>query len=73
MKKGLQYFGFWFLSCTWGIVMTAIGAVVALFLLIMGHKPFVRGGVVMFNLNKGWGLELGAFAIVTNSNSTQQH
>ncbi len=60
--------GFWIISCTWGIIMTLIGAVVALALLITGHKPQLYHGRVRFEVGTGWGgFSCGGF-IVTNKN-----
>lgn len=62
MKKILSYVVYWLLQCTWGIVMTFIGAVVALILLISGHKPKTLGPAVYFEIGAGWGgLSLGGF------------
>ena len=62
MKKFLSYFVFWLLQCTWGIIMNIAGGLVALALLITGHKPRHLGPVVYFEVGNNWGgLELGAF------------
>lgn len=62
MKKILFYIGYWLLSLTWGIIMTAIGAVIALALLITGHKPKTLGPNVYFEVGEHWGgMELGSF------------
>lgn len=64
MKKTLSYIGYWILQCTWGLPMTLIGAIVALVLLITGHKPKTLGPNVYFEVGKNWGgLELGGFFI----------
>ena len=39
MKKILFYIIYWLLSLTWGIIMTAIGAMIALIMILTGHKP----------------------------------
>lgn len=52
MKNKFLYY---FLSCTWGIIMTLIGATVALALLVTGHKPIKNGGQIMFKVGKNWG------------------
>ena len=58
MKKFL----FYVLNLTWGLPMTFIGALVALILLIAGHKPKRHGGCIYFAVGKSWGgLELGLF------------
>lgn len=56
-------FLFYFLSWTWGLPMTLIGAIVALILIVAGHKPKRWGGCIYFNVGEFcWGgLELGMF------------
>ena len=53
------------LSCTWGILYTVAGALVALVLLITGHKPSRWGWAVYFEVGKHpWGgMEWGPFFI----------
>ena len=64
MKKFFKYFGYWLLQCTWGLPMNLIGAIVALVLLITGHKPKTLGPNVYFEVGEYWGgLELGGFFI----------
>ena len=52
---------FYFLSITWGLPLTICGAVVALFLLVTGHRPHRWGGCLCFEFGKTrWGgLNLG--------------
>lgn len=73
MKKFL----YWLLSCTWGIIMTAIGAVIALGLLITGHKPKVFHYNVYFAFGTGWGgVNFGGFFFVAKGSdnlSMKQH
>lgn len=65
MKRALSYTIFWLISLTWGCIMTFIGAVVALVLLITGHKPHRCGPNIYFIVGKSWGgVELGAFFLV---------
>lgn len=67
---------FWVWSCTWGIVMTLIGAIGALALIIGGQAPRVFHGRVYFQLGRGWGgVSLGAFFFLstTSPDSTKQH
>ena len=67
---------FWAWSCTWGIVMTLIGAIGALALIIGGQEPRVFHGRVYFQLGRGWGgVSLGAFFFLstTSPDSTKQH
>lgn len=67
---------FWIASCTWGILLTLFGALVALALLVSGHKPKVFHYYVYFEVGEGWGgFEAGPF-FVTNKNaslSIRQH
>ncbi len=67
---------FWLTSCTWGVIMTLIGAIVALALLVTGHKPHRFHYFVYFEIGEGWGgFELGGFFIVSRGVglSTKQH
>lgn len=67
---------FHLLSCTWGVLMTAIGGIVAFALLITGHKPKKYGYCIHFEVGKNWGgLELGMFFLTdkTSSASTKNH
>ena len=67
INNKLHKFLFWFLSYTWGIIMTLIGSFVAVFLLITGHKPRRFGWDVCFLVGKYWGgLSFGPF-ILTDS------
>lgn len=62
MKKFLSYFVYWLIQCTWGLPMTLIGAIIALGLLISGHKPKHLGPTVYFEVGENWGgVELGGF------------
>lgn len=62
---------FWFLSCTWGIIMTLAGSIVALCLIIAGYKPRRNQYGWVFIVGKNWGgVEMGPFAIV-NENPSQ--
>ena len=67
---------YWIVSCTWGIIMTLIGAVIALGLLIAGHKPKIFHYNVYFAFGTGWGgVNFGAFFFLstTSPDSTKQH
>ena len=67
---------FWAWSCTWGIVMTLIGAVGALALIIGGKRPLVFHGRVYFEVGRAWGgVSLGAFFFVGSASalSLKQH
>ena len=64
MKKIL----YWIVSLTWGGLMTFIGLIVALVLLVTGHKPYRFGYTFYFKVGKSWGgLELGGL-FITDSN-----
>lgn len=53
---------FWALSCTWGIIMTLLGAIGALVFLAMGHRPARVGYSYMFVIGQGWGaVSIGPF------------
>ena len=59
---------YWIVSCTWGIIMTAIGAVIALGLLITGHKPKIFHYNVYFAFGTGWGgVNFGAFFFLSET------
>lgn len=55
--------GFWILSFTWALPTTLLGALVALGLIVTGHKPERFGPICYFRLNVHFGLELGCFFI----------
>lgn len=64
IKKILSYTVFWIIQCTWGIIMTFIGAVAALGLIITGHKPKLLGPNVYFEVGESWGgVSFGPFFI----------
>lgn len=59
---------YWIVSCTWGVIMTLIGAVGALVILITGHKPQIFGYNVYFVVGSGWGgVNFGAFFFVAKT------
>ena len=59
------------LSVTWGAPMTILGALVALGLILTGHKPRRHGGCIYFAVGENWGgLELGLF-FLTDGNATE--
>lgn len=64
MKK-LLFIGYWFLQCTWGILMTFVGAVVTVFCVSFLHgKVHKNGFSVITEVGGNWGgVELGAFAL----------
>ncbi len=61
---------FYTLNLTWGLIMTLIGAVVALGLLVKGYRPTRHGGCLCFTVKskKAWsGVSLGLVIIVTEN------
>lgn len=46
---------YYILNVTWGLPLTLVGALVALGLLITGHKPKRHGGCLYFNVGNWWG------------------
>lgn len=67
--KTLRLILFYLLSCTWGILTTLSGAIVALVLMITGHKPKKFGSCWCFPMTDSWGLELGLFFITNKKMS----
>ncbi len=62
---------FYVLSFTWGLPMTLVGCLVAMVLLVLGHKPKRWGYCYYFEIGEGWGgLELGVF-FLCNKNPTE--
>lgn len=53
--KTWKPFLFWLLSCTWGIVTTAIGALISLTLLLTLHRPHIFGWCICFEAGSHWG------------------
>ena len=67
---------YYILNCTWGCIMTLIGAVVAIALLCVGKKPQKHAGCTYFNVGKSWGgMELGCFFLTDSHDSrhTKNH
>lgn len=76
MKRILVYIGFWIWSLTWGSIMTAVGLLVALALLVTGHKPYFMGPQMFFKFGTGWGgVNFGPIAVVCSNASinTEYH
>lgn len=75
MKK-VKLICFWLLSCTWGIVMTLIGALIALALLVLRKEPQIFHGYVYFVVGKNWGgFNCGPFFFISSAatDKTKQH
>lgn len=69
-------FLFYLLSFTWGLPMTLLGCIVAMVLLVVGHKPKKYGYCWYFEVGESWGgLELGAIFLVGKytSEHTKKH
>ncbi len=68
MKKyisALKGIGFYFLSFTWGILLTGIGTVVSVGMLVTGHKPHWFKGYIYFEAGEKWtGINLGIYFVV---------
>lgn len=61
---------YWIFQCTWGLLMNIIGFLAALFMLIIGKKPYRLKHTFCFSFGKGWGgLTLGAVVIVAEDSS----
>lgn len=75
--KILKGIGFWLVSCTWGVIMTLIGAFVSIALLVTGHKPARQfGWFICFEVGTGWGgFSMGPFMVVSKDVTlrTKQH
>lgn len=65
---------YYILSFTWGLPMNLIGSIIALCLIIAGHKPVKYGWNYCFEFDIDWGLELGIFFIAPrDSIHTKNH
>ena len=61
---------FWILSCSWGVLMTLFGAIVALGLLLTGHRPHCFHCLIYFETGENWGgFEAGGFFVVNKEAS----
>lgn len=70
IKNFLSYTVFWLIQCTWGIIMTLIGAIAALGLIITGHKPILTGPNVCFEIGENWGgVSFGPFAFYCHNSN----
>ncbi|MBQ4381441.1 MAG: hypothetical protein II794_01725 [Oscillospiraceae bacterium] len=64
MKKDMSPGAFYALSLTWGCITTLGGALVALALLITGHRPKKWGYAWCFEAGRGWGgFSMGPFLV----------
>ena len=56
---------FWFLSWTWGFIMTFIGTIVFGVLMLCGYKPYRNQYGYAIEIGKNWGgLEIGPYCLV---------
>lgn len=72
----MNKFTFYLLSFTWGLPLNIVGTIVALVMIITGHKPQKWGYCYYFEVGENWGgLELGIFFFVNKnpSNHTKNH
>ena len=61
----LKVMGFYFLSFTWGIILTGTGVLVSAAMLITGHKPHLFKCDIYFEAGEKWkGINLGVFFII---------
>ena len=67
MKK-LKLIGYWLIHATWGFPTFLFGVIVALVMLITGHRPYRFGYGVYFvtRKNSSWGFEAGPFFVISN-------
>lgn len=69
MKKFLSYFVYWLIQCTWGIIMTVIGAIAAIIIGLFITDPVWFGPNLLFVFGKDWGgISLGPFIFVSTMN-----
>lgn len=67
----MNKFEFYLLSFTWGLPLTIVGCVVALFLMLAGLKPKRWGYCWYFEIGEKWGgLELGV-VFITNKHPSK--
>lgn len=67
---------FYFLSFTWGIIMTLIGLILACVLLCLGHRPTTYSGCLVFTVGKKWGGVSFGIVIIkskTSGEDTKSH
>ena len=70
MKKFFSYLSYWLIQCTWGLPMTLIGAVIALCLIVSGHRPKHLGPTVYFEVGENWGgINFGGFFLCCRNSS----
>ena len=66
MKPIKSKFLYYFLSFTWGIIMSLAGGIVALILIVLGYRPKKNLYGIVFIIGKDWGgISLGPVAIVS--------
>lgn len=74
--KVIKTIGFYLASFTWGLPMTLVGCIVALCLLVTGHKPHRFHWFIYFEVGENWGgFECGCFFVANKgaSLSLKQH
>ena len=67
----MKTFLFYFISFTWGIIMSVIGSLTTLILLILGNKPKRYRCAWYFTIGESWGgINLGPCFIVGSCNTS---
>ena len=68
--KVLKSIGFWFLSFTWGIIMTALGMLITVALIVIGKQPKTFHRYVRIEIGGSWGgFNMGPFIVTSSSPS----
>jgi hypothetical protein len=68
--KVLKTIGFWLIQCTWGFILTFIGAITTLSLIIAGKKPQITKYAVCTKIGKGGcAFTLGGFIFMNEDAS----
>jgi hypothetical protein len=61
---------FYLLSFTWGLPMTLIGCIAAVFLLVIRYRPYKYGYCYCFEVGEGWGgVNLGVVIVISKNSS----
>jgi hypothetical protein len=76
MGKIIKCILFWLVSLTWGAIMTYLGMLLAIFAIVLGHRPKRFHYNICFALGDNWGgINFGAFFFVSRNTlrSTYAH
>ncbi|WP_338470801.1 hypothetical protein R4Z10_18790 [Niallia sp. XMNu-256] len=61
---------FWMVQFTWGIPLNALGAMIAIVLILKGHQPKRFGHGIYFEIGRNWGgVNFGGFFFVQKNAS----